>query len=394
MSKSNRKNLLRVLRIAICVAALWFVARGVSVRDHVWLQDGTELIGSLTERDGGFDIVLLTGVRQSLPLEEVGVDKQGGLRIAYGLATAWRNSGKSLLLLALLIQMPVGLFQAIRLRWLLGVQDIHVSLWECVKFSFAGNFLNFATPLGSHAGDVFKAYFVTTHTDRKTEAATTIVLDRAIGLAVLLICVALITGLSPSDRLRELRPYMFGMLGFGVAGTIAYLSPGLRRRLIPERWLQRLPMFEHIERIDQAVWKLVCHVPILLGSMFVTVALQFTAMSAYFTLAIAIGLTANLGNVLEYFAYFYTGSIIQALPGPPQGLGTMELAYTIFFEPFGSPSQIVCLAVMIRVMVLTSSLPGALVALTGSYRPRASGQGDQPASESAPTSPDHDLAVS
>jgi uncharacterized membrane protein YbhN (UPF0104 family) len=94
------------------------------------------------------------------------------------------------------------------------------------------------------------------------------------------------------------------------------------------------------------------------------------ALAAYFVVAIALALDAHAGNVLEYFAYFYTGTVVQALPGPPQGLGTVELTYRYFFAAFGSPSQIVCMAFAIRVVVLVCALPGLLVTLTGSYRPK------------------------
>ena len=73
----------------------------------------------------------------------------------------------------------------------------------------------------------------------------------------------------------------------------------------------------------------------------------------------------------------------------------MELAYRDFLAPFGSPSQIVCVAFVIRVIVLTCSLPGLLVTLTGSYRPRgAAVVCDAP----TPVQPDaaerkHDLAI-
>jgi hypothetical protein len=93
-------------------------------------------------------------------------------------------------------------------------------------------------------------------------------------------------------------------------------------------------------------------------------------MSAYFCVAVAVGLDRAAEHVFEFLAYFYSGVVIQALPGPPQGLGTVELAYRFFFAPFGSPSQILCMAFAIRVVVLLISLPGLIVTATGSYRPK------------------------
>ena len=87
-------------------------------------------------------------------------------------------------------------------------------------------------------GDVFKAYFVSLHTERKTEAVATVALDRLIGLGTLLAVASIITIFSPSgSRLAELRPYTLGLLGslprldqkgeklFSIEGT----PPDLRR---------------------------------------------------------------------------------------------------------------------------------------------------------------------
>lgn len=374
MTPRTRKRLFTAVRIVVCLAALAIVLRGVTIRDRIVLKDGTQLTGLVLSDGDPVEMRLSTDGQRvvEVPHTNIALDERGELRIAYGLRTAWRFCNKLLLLLALALHAPVGILQGVRLRWLLRAQDISIRYWHCVKLSFAGNFLNFATPLGSHAGDVFKAYFVTTHTSRKTEAVTTIALDRAIGLGTLILCVAGIVALSPgSSRLAEFRPYVLTILAVGAAGLVAYFSPPLRRFVLPKRWLSRLPMFEHLRRIDQAAWSLASRWRIVLLSVLITVALQVLAIGAYFTVAVAMGLDAHAGNVIEYYAYFYTGAVIQALPGPPQGLGTVELAYRYFLAPFGSPSQILCTAFLIRVVVLTCALPGLLVTLTGSYRPKA-----------------------
>lgn len=397
MANPSRKRWGTILRIGVCAAALWFVIQGVTLHDHIVLKDGGgELKGVVEEQHDQIVIQLAGGEERVLERSAIAVDADGAHRISYGLKSAWRDSVKYFLLLALAMHSVVVFFQAVRLRWLLGAQDIRVGYWDCLKLSFAGNFLNFATPLGSNAGDVFKAYFVTTHTTHKTEAATTIALDRAIGLGTLISCVALIAALSPTDsRLAAFRPYMLTALGLGVVGLLAYLSSTLRRYIFQRRWFQRLPLLEQLRRIDNTAQALIHRKAILAGAVLVTVALQVCAIGAYFAVAVALTLDAHAGNALEYYAYFYMGSVIQALPGPPQGLGTVELAYRYFFAPFGSPSQIVCMAFAIRVMVLACALPGLLVTLTGSYKPSKANAAPADSftpTDTEPTTPPHDLA--
>jgi len=371
MVPRKKKTLFNVIRVAICVAALWFVIQGVTLHDHVSLADGRgDLIGTAIVRGDSVEVIDTDGKSHSLALSEVAVDEHGDPMISFGLSSAWRDSNKLLLLLAVLLHFPVIFPQALRFRWLLSAQGIHLGYRECLRLSFAGNFLNFAAPFGSHGGDVFKAYFVSLHTDHKTEAVTTVVLDRIIGLSSLVLVVAMITTFSPgTSRLSEFRPYMLGVIGVLAAGSIVYLTPWFRRYLVPWKLLEKLPMYDQLQRIDRTTRKLAGHVGVVIAAVLLTIALQALAMCAYLCVAIALGLAIHAYQALECFAYFYTGVVIQALPGPPQGLGTVELAYRYFFSPFGTPSQIVCMALLIRIVALVCATPGLLVTMTGSYKP-------------------------
>ena len=367
-----KKMVFSSIRVVICVAALWFVARGVTLDDQVTLRDDTTPLHGIIHEDGlRLRIQLADGETRAFERTDIAVDDAGTPKIAYGLKAAWRNSAKTFLFLAVLIHFPVVFLQAWRIKWLLAAQAISVRYWECLKLSLAGNFLNFAAPLGSTAGDVFKAYFVSLHTKQKTEAVTIVALDRLIGLATLLLVVAAITTLSPPDsRLGAVRLYVLTMLGIGVVGVWVYLSPSLRRLLVPRSWRERLPMAGHLLRIDNTARTLARRGRIVVASFLITFLLQAVSIAAYVTVAVALGMKTNAGNLTEYYAYFSTGAVTQALPGPPQGLGTVELAYRYLFASLGSPSQIIFMALAIRAVVLACALPGALVALTGSYRPK------------------------
>jgi len=372
LASSRNKRWFNALRVLVCIAALWLVIQGVTYHDHVLLADGrTELVGDVLTHGETIEVNLRDGGTRTLARSEIAADPDGAPRIEYGLRTSWKNSRKSFLFLALLIHFPVLFPQALRFRWLLGAQRITVGYWECIKLSLAGNFLNFATPFGSNAGDVFKAYFVSLHTEHKTEAVTTVVLDRVIGLGSLLLVVVAITLLSPSGtQLASLRPYMLGLLGAGGVGAAIYFSPRVRRRWSSAAWLSRIPMFEQLQRVDRATRTLAGHIPTVVLSVLITIFLQLLALTAYFCVAVAVGMDARADNALEYIAYFYTGVLVQALPGPPQGLGTVELTYRYFFAPFGGASQIVCMAFAIRLVALICALPGLLVTATGAYRPK------------------------
>ena len=52
MKVTGKKSLGIILRIAVCLVALWIVVRGVTINDCVTLRDGTTLVGQiLSEED-------------------------------------------------------------------------------------------------------------------------------------------------------------------------------------------------------------------------------------------------------------------------------------------------------------------------------------------------------
>lgn len=366
-----KKLLVDGVRIAVCGLAMWVVLRGVSLSDEVILADGSQpLKGQVTLRDGEVLVTSVGGGTKALPLADIAVDENGDPRITYGFKTSWRESRSEFLLAAILAFSIVPFLQAHRIRTLLTAQEIFIGYWDALKLSFTGNFLNFAAPLGSTAGDVFKAYYFSLHTKRKTEAMTTVFLDRIIGLGTLVLVVSMVTILSPAaSRLAPLRTYMVVMLAVGALGLIVYLAPPLRRLAVWKRIIDRTPFSEQLHRIDATAVRLVGRGRILGGAILTTVVLQAIAALSFFFVALALGMSARAGNAVEYYAYFSTGELVKALPGPPQGLGTMEMAYGYFFAPFGSASQILCAAFAIRIVMLICALPGLLVTMTGAYRP-------------------------
>ncbi len=367
--------LFNVIRLLIAVAALWFVTQGVTLDDHLWLAQGErELVGTITgETPESVTMVQSNGERAVVLKAEIAKDEKDQLRVTYGVKSAWRQSSKGFLLLSLLIFMPVPVLQGIRLNVLLRGQGIRLGLWTNIKLAFAGNFANFVAPTGSTAGDVIKAYWLSLHTQQKTAAITTMFFDRVSGLVGLLLVVAVVSTLARDESpLAWFRLYSIGLLVAGVIGATIFVSPWLREKFTPKALMDRIPRIDFFRRIDSAAVTLIRRPAIWFTAVLLTVLLQGVAVISYVVVAVALDMHVTWDNSFEYYAYFATGCIIQALPGPPQGLGTVELAYRIFFSAYGTASQIVCLALAIRIIAFTASFPGLGVWLTGAYGPSSS----------------------
>ena len=76
MTPRARKRLFDILRVAVCVIALWIVIRGVTLYDHVVLTDGkTDLVGDVLRAGDQVEIRLLSGETRLVSRVEVVTDE-------------------------------------------------------------------------------------------------------------------------------------------------------------------------------------------------------------------------------------------------------------------------------------------------------------------------------
>lgn len=274
------------------------------------------------------------------------------------------NANQPLLFCGLATFLLTPVLQGVRLRRLLEIQGVHVSGHDSVGLAFAGNLLNFAAPIGSTSGDFYKAVFLGRRARQGWEAAATVFVDRGIGLATLLFSVAAIALLAgPNCPLANLRLYL-ALLSLAVlaAGGLVLILPLLRRTALRSR-IDRLPGGEKLRRIVSATRILLASPRALLLAVVDTLGIQIAAAAAFLCIALAFGFRIEPRDWTALYAYFSAGEIVKALPGPPQGLGTMEVAYTYFFEHWAGHAQILTAALGVRAVALACSLPGAAFVL-------------------------------
>lgn len=402
MTAQSRKLFFTALRVVVCVVALTWVLYGVSLYDYVELADG-ERLRVLDETDTTISVVR-DGQEVVYPRDRIAVEEDGSKKISYGLYSALRQSRLKVLLLGLAFFSPVPFLQSLRFVWMLRAQEIHITYWESVKLSFAGNFLNFVA-VGTTGGDVVKAYYISLHTDRKTEAVTTVFLDRVVGLSGLLIMVTVVVFLcTRNPELLALGGLVLATLLAVVTGALLLGWPWLRSwlgslRLVarmhalasespqtastssrppltdipPDKVLRSLVVWvlNQAQRADRATRRLLRHKRLVFGALGATVLLQFIAVSVFVLICYAVGMDFSPGRAWDYYAITASANIVAAVPVSPQGLGTVEATYKHFLlGSHANLSQVLCMAMGVRVLHLLWALPGILVTMTGSYKPR------------------------
>jgi len=309
------------------------------------------------------------------PWIEASAVDPGGIKVVQrGFRRTLASADRMLLAAAFaLFGVPV-IILAVRWWYLLRIQRIDIGLWESVRLTFLGTFFNFVVP-GLVSGDLVKAWYASRHTDRKAAALLSVFVDRVVGLLEFAILPAVVMAVMFAVGVGDLRRLavpaaMVAVVLASVAASLAVLlSPGLRRVLHLSKVIARLPLQRQIALAGQAATLYRRR----LGALVKALGLTFGGQTIFITAIMLTGLSLALPVPwYQYFLYVPLIYIIAAVPISPGGLGVAEAFFVTFFSPAGAaPSEILALALMVRLIPMIWSLPGLVVALTGPKRPPA-----------------------
>lgn len=269
-----------------------------------------------------------------------------------------------LALIGLLVFGPANIGLALRLKVLLAVQDVRISLWQAIRVTFAGNFIINTLPVGTSGGDTVKAYYVARDTPHKHEAVTAVFFDRVMGVLGLVLMSGLTLAFNwhnPAFRTYG-RPIAAAILVL-MAGLAVLFSRRLRRVIRFDRIVAVLPLASHIQRVDRALLIFRGQPYHLLLALLLSFALQFVGIVSLFLMGWALGLVGDqpARAFLVYLGYIPICLLMGALP-----IGVMEVAFRQLLADaarLGTPEAAVSLSFLCRVIQLVWALPGMLVVL-------------------------------
>ncbi len=381
-----KKRLLLVLRLLIAGAGISYILLTLNWQDEVGVAAGTRLSdGRVLSEDASFVVVsgnvnlsqptgplqILIGPPEDDPtrspvtmtLTEAMLSAENGpFNPQPGIATMLRSARADYLVYALLLLCLA--YPLVTYRWglLLRVRGMAASTLRRFRLVMIGAFFNFCMP-GLTGGDVVKAYYVARHSDRRTDAIMTLVVDRVAGLLGLVL-VAGVAGLfmlhDPVGR-RVTIGIWSALVALVAAGSV-YLTPGLRRWVGLDWLLNRLPGGGLWLRIDAAAVAYRRHKLALLAAVLVSVPVHLSTISAATLAGYALGMKVSFGLMLTVLPLLLLGG---AVPLTYQGLGVMEWigGQLLVKPPFVFFGQIVGMLLILRLCNVFYALFGSLFLL-------------------------------
>ena len=258
-------------------------------------------------------------------------------------------------------------------RWhlILHTMNLPAPFVNTFRGFFIGQFFN-AFLFGACGGDLARAIHAAHHhSEKRTEAVTSVFLDRALGLVITLLfgCAMLLPHLGEFARDPEARLSVMLMAVF-LAGTVVFLALFFTHNLFSRiPWLARLQHHGRIgpllHRAYDAIFLFRQNVRHLLGPAVLSVVNLLLLAAATATLARALGLAIRLPDLLTVYPVI---TVLAAVPLTPGSLGVRETLYVQLLHPLGIlPGPALMLSLLGYLAASAWSLFGGLLFL---MRPR------------------------
>jgi hypothetical protein len=260
------------------------------------------------------------------------------------------------------------------LRWnaLLVALGIHLGLARAFMINMVGAFYNTFMP-GSTGGDVLKAYYAAKHTDLRTRAVMSVIVDRAIGLVALIILGGTMAAYQWDEpACRQVAIASAAIMMLVAVGLVVFYVPILRRATGLNFILRKLPMqrqvlkaVETMEIYRRRPWLVLAalvmtfpvHITVIVSAMFAGIALGLTDLETFKPI-----------HPLYYWVVVPVVVLAGALPISPQGAGVMEFFAIVLTRRQGATvAQAFALTMSIRLVQILWNLVGGIFVLRGGF---------------------------
>lgn len=222
-------------------------------------------------------------------------------------------------------------------RWviLLRGQAFRVDMRGTLPLTLIGLFFNYAMP-GGVGGDLVKGfYLMQDHPTRRTAAATSVLMDRLIGLAgmTMVSLIAVVVNIHTVMGRPELISLALGVTGL-FAAFVALFALAFSRRVyghpVVDRSLSRIPGGPTIRQVYEAVHSYQKSLPYFWRACGVTLASQMFALVFFISIGSATGVIDV--PIVTYAFAVPLGLIATAIPISPAGIGVGQVAFSYLFD--------------------------------------------------------------
>ncbi len=310
--------------------------------------------------------ILVTGVRVLLSFGLLALLWWRAPEFEFGdLVPEWSTATGLWLLGAVVLSLLSVVVSAWRWKQTAVAVHLHAGLWPLTRDYFAGQFVSNALPT-TIGGDVLRIARLSKYTGQTERSAASVVIERMTGWIVLPAMTVL--GFLVAPRLAGLGrgPLLaLAIAAITLGGLIAVLYAASHPR-VGGRYADRDGWQRFIHSVHLGVVE-------LRGNPSQAARILAVAFLYQAILVVAAWMAARVIDIpqlglREMIAFFPAIAIVQVLPIAIGGIGVRESLFVVFLQALGTTNpepKAVSLGILLYLLTLVASLPGALTFVTG-----------------------------
>lgn len=277
---------------------------------------------------------------------------------------AIKKINKTAFLISFLLFLMGYLLLSLRLKYIMGAQNLKITVREAVSLTFTGQFFSNFLPT-SIGGDVVKAYYASVITGKKAHSFASVVFDRMLGtftlILMVLISYAFVKKTSYTNSINT-------FLIIAGAASVALISILFSRRIAKKipflgSILRMFKLEDKMKMLYEIIYNYKKHPRFIIEAGLISLALQIVMFGSVYFITKGLGATVSMKNICLLMPIISTVAMAPSI----NGLGVREGAFVVLFGPMMTKGGAFALSIIWVFMIVLVSLIGGLFYLTDKH---------------------------
>jgi len=254
-------------------------------------------------------------------------------------------------------------------KWLILLRHTagNITFWPLLRIRYLSAFIGIFG-LGAVTIEVVRMYGLARHTNNLAMSFTSILMDRLLGLTGLSLMILLGVVIEPHATVAGIEYWAAGALAMILAGWLAVMNPRFRRFtnwVLSPPWLSRVR--DKKNKVYQSLDTYRGRPGLLAWGMVQSILFNLLRILAVWTGARAVGIEVPIS---AFFVVVPTVIFVMLIPISMSGWGVREAMFAALLPLYGADREtVIAMSLLIGVISVLSTLPGAVILMTGMGAP-------------------------
>ncbi|MEZ6189758.1 MAG: lysylphosphatidylglycerol synthase transmembrane domain-containing protein [Phycisphaerales bacterium] len=255
----------------------------------------------------------------------------------------------------------------------------NIPFWPMLRIRYLSAFIGIFG-LGAVTIELVRMYGLARYTSDLAMSFTSILMDRLLGLTGLSLMILFGVVMESRSRVEGIELWAGGALFLILAGWFAIMNPGFRRmtdKLLSPRWLAKVRDKQNKVYMSLDTYR--GRPGLMAWAMVQSLIFNVLRILVIWAGAVAVGIEVPMN---AYFVVVPAVIFAMLIPISMSGWGVREAMFVALLPLYGAhPDTVLAMSLLVGVCAVLSTLPGAVILMTGMGAPKPNGTMPNPSEQ-------------